>query len=122
MRRVKLDKLLAEKEKLEKKLAEEKHKLKVLKQKFREEYRKREASFLIAVGRTVLKYGEVLEIEGEKMLVLPLNNEALTETFAKHKDFIAISDFKEWLDKVEITGRGEEKKRGERKEKKGGEK
>ena len=103
MRKADLQKLIQEQKKLEEKISTERHKLKVLKKKFREEYRKREAQFLIAVGRTVLKYGEVIEVNGEKIIALPIDTEPLIETFTKHKDFIAISDFSEWLEKIEIT-------------------
>jgi predicted nucleic acid-binding Zn ribbon protein len=97
-KKVSLKKLIKEEEKLIKQLAEKRQKLKVLRSKLLSEYRKREARFLIAIGRTLLKYGKMIEYKGEKIIALPLKNSAFTKAFKEHREVVELNeDFAKWL-------------------------
>jgi len=89
--------LIEELEKRKEKLAKEKQKLQALKKKLESEYRKREARFLIAIGRTILRYGKTIEFNGQKVLVIPINNQAFKEAFKEYEDIVNLNkDFKKW--------------------------
>jgi sugar-specific transcriptional regulator TrmB len=96
-KRKSLEGLIKELEKRKEKLAKEKQKLQALKKKLETEYRKREARFLIAVGRTILKYAKTFELNGQKVLVIPINNQAFKEAFKEYEDIVNLNeDFRKW--------------------------
>lgn len=81
--------------KLKEELQKEKQKLEALKRKLKEEYRKREARFLIAIGRSVLKYGEYNPSTGKIEIEV---NTAIREAFKEHADIVKLNDdFRKWL-------------------------
>ncbi len=113
-----LEELKREEERLKELIAKRKQRLMALRKKIKEEKRKREARFLIAIGRTLLKYGQEAKAGGEPVIVLPLNNEAFKQAFKDYLDIVNDNpDFAKWLRFIEITG-GEE---GERREGREGE-
>lgn len=113
-----LEELKREEERLKELIAKRKQRLMALRKKIKEEKRKREARFLIAIGRTLLKYGQEAKAGGEPVIVLPLNNEAFKQTFKDYLDIVNDNpDFAKWLRFIEITGdeegEGREGKEGE---------
>ena len=110
-RRVNLERLLEEEKRLMEQLAKKRQKLLQLKRKLQKEYRKREASFLIGIGRTLLKYGKVAELKsGKKVIVLPIDNRQLREAFIEYNDVVNLNDdFKKWIEVLEEVNRKEEK-------------
>jgi sugar-specific transcriptional regulator TrmB len=96
-KRKSLEQLMQEIEKRKEKLAKEKQKLQALKRKVESEYRKREARFLIAIGRTILKYAKPFNLNNQKVLVIPLNNQAFIQAFKEYKDIVKLNDdFAKW--------------------------
>ena len=91
-KRKSLEELKREEEKLKETLAKKRQKLQALKRKIQSEYRKREARFLIAVGRTLLRYGEIGYVEGEKVIMIPLNNSVFRATFREYNDIVNLND------------------------------
>lgn len=114
-----LEELKREEERLKELIAKRRQRLMALKKRIKEEKRKREARFLIAIGRTVLKYGKTAKANGEIGILLPLNNQAFIKAFNDYKDIVEDNeDFAKWLRFLKrITGEdGEEKEGKEEKE------
>lgn len=102
-KRKSLEELKEEEKKLKESLAKKRQKLQSLKKRIQSEYRKREARFLIAVGRTLLKYGEIGYVEGEKVIMIPLNNSAFKQAFTEYQDIVNLNnDFKKWLSEFRL--------------------
>lgn len=115
-RRKSLEELRKEEERLKELIAKKRQRLYSIKRKIREEKRKREARFLIAIGRALLKYGQRAKIKDETVIVLPIKNQAFKTAFKDYLDIIKDNkDFAKWLKVLEITGEGEERERGEEK-------
>jgi len=108
-----LKKLQERLEKTEEKLKLEKQKLKALKREFLKEFRKKEARFLIAIGRTLLKYGIKGKVEGEDVIILPLKNEAFRQAFKDYKEIVELNEkFKEWNSILESQERSDDAAQG----------
>jgi len=103
-KRKSLEELKREEEKLKEMLAKKRQKLQALKQKIQSEYRKREARFLIAIGRTLLKYGRIGYVEGEKVIMIPFENSVFKTTFKEYNDIVNLNDdFKKWLSEFDLN-------------------
>lgn len=97
-KRKSLEELKREEEKLKEALAKKRQRLQALKKKVQSEYRKREARFLITIGRTLLKYGQIGYVEGEKVIMIPLKNSIFKTSFKEYDDIVNLNDdFKKWL-------------------------
>jgi len=93
------------KKRLEERVEKNRQKLKLLNQRLKKEYRKREASFLIGIGRTLLKHGKEIRVMGEgRVIGIPLNDERITELFTKYRDVVELSeDFKKWKERITVS-------------------
>jgi hypothetical protein len=111
-KRKSLEQLIQEIKKRKEKLAKEKQKLQALRKRVLDEYRKKEARFLIAIGRTVLKHGKALDIGGEKVLAIPLNNSAFRKAFKDYEEIVKLNeDYRKWFNSQEVReteGEGKE--------------
>jgi ABC-type Fe3+-citrate transport system substrate-binding protein len=97
--------LLEEEKRLREQLAKKKQKLNALRKKVREEYRKREARFLIAIGRTLLKYGKHSKASNDGRVYIGIPLEALTEIFKDYRDIAENDkDFNKWLEVLRGLG------------------
>ena len=105
-RKKSLEELKREEEKLKEKLNLQRQKLLALRKKIREEYRKKEARFLIATGRTFWKYGKLITAKTSqtKLIALPLTEdviEKLLPVFEKHIDVVKTNpDFAKWYEEL----------------------
>jgi len=113
-KRKSIQELIEEEKRLREQLAKKRQKLKALKKRVQTEYRKREASFLIGIGRTLLKHGkEAKDNMGNPLIVLPLN--ALVKAFKEYSDIVEVNeDFRKWTNI--ITGGLQQQAEGKEKE------
>ena len=119
MSQVKMTKLLKRLKEKEEKLKRERTRLKELKQKLNNEYKKKEASMLCAVGRTLLRTGTIVrDKQGNEIIAIELP--VVLEALSRHSEVLEVGTLEKkyfpeiWLKKLYSWSKreGEREKEG----------